>query len=156
MFFTAFICESSDFLDKQSGELFALSAAMAGLRRFQDFAAWRRAEELRILVLHFLDRPGVRSRLTSADHLEESAASAPRNIAEGYGRFKPKQFAQYVRVALGSENEVLNCLIEARNNGLLSNQEFARFEVAARRAIGTGVRLAQYLDSCDPNGPWHR
>jgi four helix bundle protein len=50
---------------------------MTGLKDFRDFAAWQR--------------------------LDDAAASAPRNIAEGFGRVKPQVFAQFVSIAKGSE-----------------------------------------------------
>jgi hypothetical protein len=70
---------------------------VAGLKDFRDFAAWQRAEELRILCEAFLCRPGVRATFRRAQQLDDAAASAPRNIAEGFGRYKPKVFAQYVK-----------------------------------------------------------
>ncbi len=125
---------------------------MAGLRDFRDFAAWQRAEELRMLVEEFLARPGLRVRFRRAQQLSDAAASAPRNIAEGFGRFKPKQFAQFVRIAKGSETEVLNILIEAQKAGLLSNPDFTRYEICTRRAIGTAVGLIRYLEGADEPG----
>jgi four helix bundle protein len=86
---------------------------MAGLKDFREFAAWQRAEELRVLCDAFLARPGVRNQFRRAQQLDDAAASAPRNIAEGFGRFKPTVFAQFVSIAKGSETEVLNILFEA-------------------------------------------
>ena len=111
------------------GRPLAPECLMAGLRDFRDFAAWQRAEELRMLVEEFLARPGLRVRFRRAEQLGDAAASAPRNIAEGFGRFKPKQFAQFVRIAKGSETEVLNILIEAQKAGLLSSPDFTRYEI---------------------------
>ena len=84
----------------------------------------------------------------------DAAASAPRNIAEGSGRFKPKQFAQFVRIAKGSETEVLDILIEARRSGFLSNSDFSRDETSVRRAIGTAVGPIRYLERASE--PGHR
>ncbi|MGH9384017.1 MAG: four helix bundle protein [Vicinamibacterales bacterium] len=123
---------------------------MAGLNDFRDFAAWQRAEELRELVDEFLARPGVAPRFRSANQLSDAASSAPRNIAEGFGRFRPREYAQFVRVAKGSETEVLGILIEARKKKFLSVDDFKRYEIAARRAIGTAVGLIRYLESATP------
>ena len=123
---------------------------MAGLKDFRDFAAWQRAEELRILCETFLCRPGVRATFRRAQQLDDAAASAPRNIAEGFGRYKPKVFAHFVAIAKGSEMEVLNILFEARTANFISADEFPTFETAARRAIGTAVRLINYLERSEP------
>jgi four helix bundle protein len=119
---------------------------MAGLSDFRDFAAWQRADELRKLVEEFLARPGVAARFQRADQLSDAASSAPRNIAEGFGRFRPRENAQFVRIAKGSETEVLDLLIEARQQRFLSTSDFKRYEIAARRAIGTAVGLIRYLE----------
>ena len=123
---------------------------MASLRDFREFAAWQRADELRDLAEEFLARPGVAARFRRANQLSDAAASAPRNIAEGFGRFRPREFAQLVRVAKASETEVLDIFIEARKKRFLSDDEFKRYEIAARRAIGTAVGLIRYLEGADP------
>jgi four helix bundle protein len=122
---------------------------MAGLNDFREFAAWQRAEELRVMCEEFLSRPGIRQRFRRAQQLDDAAASAPRNIAEGFGRFKPRVFAQFVSIAKGSETEVMNILLEARSANFLTAAEFLEFETAARRAIGTAVGLIRYLQRSD-------
>ena len=126
---------------------------MGGVRTFEELAAWQRAHELHLLCGHLLSRPSVRQDITFRNQLADASGSGPRNIAEGFGRFRPRENAQYVRVANGSANEVLNLIIEARTKGYLMPAEFSQFETAARRAIGTIVRYLKYLESCDPHGP---
>jgi four helix bundle protein len=123
---------------------------VAGLGDFRDFAAWQRADELRQLAEEFLARPGVAVRFRRANQLSDAASSAPRNIAEGFGRFRPREYAQFVRVAKASETEVLDIFIEARQKRFLAGDEFKRFETAARRAIGTAVGLIRYLERAEP------
>jgi four helix bundle protein len=123
---------------------------MAGLNDFRDFAAWQRADELRQLVEEFLARPGVAARFSRAAQLSDVASSAPCNIAEGFGRFRPRENAQFVRIAKGSETDVLDILIEARQKRFLSVSEFKKYETAARRAIGTAVGLIRYLEKATP------
>jgi len=73
---------------------------------------------------------------------------------KGSGRIRPAENAQYVRVANGSANEVLNLFIEARKKAYLNDAEFPRFETAARRAIGTIVNYLKYLDKCKDDDRW--
>jgi four helix bundle protein len=49
-----------------------------------------------------------------AHQVREAARSAPRNIAKGFGRFKHRDVAKFVRIAKASEVEVMNHLQEAR------------------------------------------
>jgi four helix bundle protein len=122
---------------------------MAGVRDFRELAAWQRAHELRILCEELLQNPRVRCDSKYFDQLSDASGSAPRNIAEGFGRFRPKENAQYVRVAKGSVYEILSLFIEGQDKGYIAAPDFPRYETAAKRAIGTTVRYLRYLESCD-------
>jgi four helix bundle protein len=75
---------------------------MAGWRSFEEIGGWQRARELKLLAFELLARPNVAKDFKFRDQLVDSARSAPRNIAEGFARFKHKEFAQFARVAKGS------------------------------------------------------
>ena len=121
-------------------------------RNFRELAAWQRADELRLLCLELLKHPRVQANAEYRAQLSDAASSVPRNIAEGFGRFRPRQNAQYVRVALGSAEEILDLFIDALERGYISQKDFPKYERAARRAIGTIKNYLKYLDNCDsPN-----
>jgi four helix bundle protein len=80
-----------------------------------------------------LGKPEVRRRFQYCDQLSDAARSAPRNIAEGFARYRHKEFAQFVRIAKGSEAEVLNHFIDAHDLGLMTDEEFRRSEHLARQ-----------------------
>lgn len=126
---------------------------MAGAKRFTELAAWQRAHELQILCQELLALPAVQRNFKFRDQLADASSSVARSIAEGYGRYRPRENAQYVRVAKGSANEVMTLFIEARLKGYITVEEYPRFETAANRAIGTIVPYLNYLESCDPDGP---
>lgn len=120
---------------------------MTGFTSHRDFAAWQLAYELRRQVI-----PVLRRILQARDYqlyknMREAARSAPRNIAEGFGRFKHKDFAKFVRIAKGSEQEILEHLLEAHTEGYIDKQELARLEKLTRRAIKAAAGLARYLES---------
>jgi len=79
----------------------------------------------------------------------------PGNIAEGFARFKHKEFAQFARIAKGSEGELLNHFIDAVDSGYLSKDEFPRFEHAAKKALLAANGLIQYLETT-PDPPQFR
>lgn len=79
--------------------------------------------------------------------IREAARSAPRNIAEGFARYKHKDFARFVRIAKGSEAELLNHCQEAFDDGYLTDSEGRALEHAARKAIKAANGLIRYLDS---------
>ena len=126
---------------------------MASAKRFTELAAWQRARELQILCEGLLKDPRVRCDAEFRRQLSDASSSAPRNIAEGFGRFRPRENAQYVRVAKGSANEVQTLFYEAQDKGFIKPEDFPRYNTAADRAIGTMVGYLKYLESCDPDGP---
>ncbi len=119
---------------------------MASVRRFQDLVAWQLARDLKLLAYDLCRRPGVQRNFTLHDQLKDAARSAPRNIAEGFGRFKHADFAR-VRIAKASEAELLNHFLDARDSGHLEEQELQKYEHAARKAIKAANGLLRYLDS---------
>ena len=109
--------------------------------------AWQRARDLKLLAYQLLARPEVAKDFGFRDQLNDAARSAPRNIAEGFARFKHKEFAQFARVAKGSEGEVLNHFIDAVDSGYLSKEEFPKFEHAAKKALKAVNGLIRYLET---------
>jgi four helix bundle protein len=57
------------------------------------------------------------------EQIRKAAVSIPSNIAEGQGRNSPKEFRQFLAIALGSVAEVETQLIIAREIDYVSNGE---------------------------------
>ena len=127
---------------------------MAGFKDFREIVAWQLARELRLLADALLAKPELKRRFKYAENLHDAARSGPRNIAEGFGRFFHKVFANHVRIAKGSENEVLDAFIDAHENGIITKEEFAHAEDIAVQAMKTAAGLIRYLESTpDPPPP---
>lgn len=121
---------------------------MAGFKKFTDIIAWQLAHQLKLNVDQILARPEVRRRYKFYDQLSDSVRSGPRNIAEGHLRgFKHKEFARFLRIAKGSEGEVLNHLMDAHDQQLITDEELELNARLAKRAIKAATRLIQYLES---------
>src|SRR5687768_7907027 len=108
---------------------------MAGFKDFREIVAWQLARQLKLQVDVFLNRPDFKRLYKFSDQLSDAARSGPRNIAEGHVRFKHKEFAQFLRVARGSEGEVLNHLIDAHDQKLITAEELEQSERLIRRAM---------------------
>lgn len=129
---------------------------MVAFRTFEEIAAWQLSQELKRRVDEFICRPTFRRRFDFARQLDDAARSAPRNIAEGHMRgFKHKEFAQFLRVARGSLGEVLNHLLDAHDQKLISEVELMETQRLARRAIGATTALIHYLESTPSPEPPH-
>ena len=128
---------------------------MAGFKKFDEIIAWQLSHALKLQVDDFLNRPAFRRKFKFHDQLHDAVRSAPRNIAEGHLRgFKHREFAQFVRVAKGSLGEVLNHLIDAHEQGLISANELETSSRLAKRAIKASSGLIRFLESTpDPKPP---
>ena len=127
---------------------------MAGWKDFREIAAWQRAEELKVRVYRFLDRPAVRRQFAYCDDMARAARSGPSNIAEGFGRFGNKEFAKFARIAKASQVEVLNHFIDARDQRFLTNDQFLIEEHYVKISLKTTVGLIRHLESSpDPPRP---
>jgi four helix bundle protein len=127
---------------------------MAGWKDFREISAWRLSHEVKLLVDVFLERPEVQRKFRFREQLSDAARSGPANIAEGFGRFGNKEFARYARIAKASLTEVLNHLIDACDQRLLTKDELLRHEHEIRKALKATVGLIRHLESTpDPPRP---
>lgn len=112
---------------------------------FDQLDAWQLANDLKAGVYNLIARPVVERDSDFRDQLRNAAASAPRNIAEGFGRFKPGEFAQYLRVANGSLMETSNHLRDGKDRGYFSEEEIQPLLILAKRSSAATTRLIRYL-----------
>ncbi len=114
--------------------------------RFEDFIAWQLAENLKEAVFKFTAKPPASKDFGYCDQIRDSARSAPRNIAEGFGRYYPSESIPFLRIALGSLNETLNHLIDGRQRKYLSESEYVALRRLTLRAIKALKRWIEYLE----------
>ena len=87
--------------------------------------AWKLSAQLRdAIVAQTVSGPVARD-FEFRDQIRDSAASAPRNLSEGFYRFNPKEFAYFTSVARSSLGETKNHLEDGRKRGLF-RREFQR------------------------------
>jgi len=108
---------------------------VAGVGRFEDLHVWRLSVEIRDAISRLTDSGKAARDFDSRDQIRGASSSAPRNIAEGFGRFRPKQFASFLRIARGSLHETRNLLHEAR-----SKKYFGADEVDAPAPSSTRIQ----------------
>jgi four helix bundle protein len=74
-------------------------------KSFREMVVWQLAVELRERVLPLLKNDPVKRDFKFCDQLRDSVRSPARNIAEGYGRFRPNETQQFIDYARGSLDE---------------------------------------------------
>jgi len=118
----------------------------SGLRNYRDFDAWKLANEVRIRIWRITGRPEFGDHLWLRTQLRKAANSACTNGAEGFGRYRPKEFARFLYIAKGSLSEIIEHLADVIALQLATEVECAEIGSYARRAIGAMTGLVRYLD----------
>ena len=104
------------------------------VRDFRDLVAWQLADALRWEVIQFTSEGRAARDFRFRDDIRASAGSAPANIAEGFGRFRPRPFAQFLEYAKASLEETQDHLIEAKDRALIDPKLFTRLWNLAKAA----------------------
>jgi four helix bundle protein len=118
--------------------------------RFEDLVVWQLADRLRGEVFPFTDAVQVSRDFKYCTQICESSRSAARNIAEGFGRFFPKEFRSCLRIAAGPLHETKNHLHEGLRRHYLSPAKHQDLVRLTLRAIKANNRLIAYLSKAHP------
>jgi four helix bundle protein len=125
---------------------------VAGVKRYEDLVCWRLAYELQREVWAITATGAVVRDFKFRDQLRDSSASAPRNIAEGFGRYRPAEFARFLEIARGSLTETHNHLHDGRERGYFTAHDHSRLALLTGRAAIATTRLIRYLRSTKSPG----
>lgn len=114
---------------------------MAGVRRHQDLVAWQLCTELDARIFEATaNGPGAKD-FEWLDQIRASSGSAAPNIAEGFGRFGPREFARYLRIALASLKETSTHLVIGKGRGYLADPAHAQLAALCGAATDITTRL---------------
>jgi len=70
-----------------------------GVRDFRDLVCWQLSYELKCEVFAFTAIGPASRDFKYRDQIRDSSAAAPRNITEGFGRYRPREFARFLEFA---------------------------------------------------------
>jgi four helix bundle protein len=127
------------------------------VRRYTELVAWQLANELKQKVYALVDQSGARDDRRFCDQVTDAAASAARNLAEGFACYGHREFARYTRIAKASLVETHHHLADGVDRRHWSPREAAALQELADRATGACVRLVRYLEATDaPRTPPRR
>ena len=123
-------------------------------KRFEDLEAWQLANELKIEVYSLIKDGPAAKDFEFRNQIRDSAASATKNIAEGFGRFRPKVFAKFMEYAVGSLMETQDSLKDGVDRGYFTPDRVAPAQKLAVRAIQVSKKFIVYLKTCKRNPPY--
>lgn len=95
--------------------------------------------------------PPAKNDFKFCDQIRDSARGGPRAIAEGFGRFRPTEFARYLEFARASLMETQSHIDDALDSSYVSETEHDELVLLADRAIGATTNLHRYLRNKNKN-----
>jgi four helix bundle protein len=105
-----------------------------GARNYCELHVWRLCEEIRVRVLAETERGGAGLDLRFRTQIRSAAEDAASDIAEGFTRFHPRTFAQFIGYALSSLDEVRERTRYAHSRKYFSDAAAAEIMVLCARA----------------------
>ena len=108
------------------------------IKTFEDLECWKACRELRLFVAKTV-KPVLpeEERFELTSQIVRAARSTTANIAEGYGRFHYMDNAKFCSNSRGSAWEVLDHLITASDEDMISDEMLAN----GRELVNTAVKL---------------
>ena len=126
------------------GMLRAITERM-GIRDHRELVCWQFAESARRQIFEVATGSAFEQYRWRREQLLRASSSACSNMAEGFARFNPHDFARFLTMAKGSLVEVRQHLATATSLKLLSETEQQAIESSIGRSIGAATKLIVYL-----------
>ena len=123
---------------------------MSGARSHEELIVWRLAYELKLGVYELIRSGSITGDRDLVKQLRGASSSAPRLIAEGYGRYLPGEFSRYLRNANGELKETFDALRDAVDRGYLAQEQIVPLQRLSRRASKAATELIKYLRTATP------
>jgi four helix bundle protein len=126
---------------------------MEPAKNITELVVWQLASRLSELIDQMVARPAAKRHRTLCNQISRSSGSVAANLAEGFGRFHPRENAGFVRIAKGSLTETQNHLLRGNSRGCWTADDFTRAWRLSVRTMKAIVPYLRHLESCkkDPD-----
>jgi len=115
------------------------------ITRFEDLECWQEARQLTRIVYGVTNGPLFKRDLRLSGQVQAAATSVMANIAEGFVRHFPKEFVQFLFIAMSSAAEVQSHLYVALDQGYIEQKQFAMIYEQANKTARIISGLITYL-----------
>ncbi|HVS91120.1 MAG TPA: four helix bundle protein [Mucilaginibacter sp.] len=113
------------------------------MHNFKDLLLWQESHQL-VLKIYKLSEDFPKSEMFGiTSQLRRAAVSMPCNIAEGCGRYTPKDFANFLQIALGSTNETDYLTLLAKDLNYLSADKFDSVQEHLNKIRAMNINLIE-------------
>src|SRR5437773_6871340 len=114
-------------------------------KQYEELDAWQVADELRREVLMLTETGPAHHDFKFRDQIRDAASSAARNISEGFGRFRPPEFARFMEFSIASTMEVQDLITDGLERKYFTPNTTKRFRDLTRRTLQVSRGLLRYL-----------
>ena len=94
------------------------------IKSFKELEIYIRSKEMVKRVYQITEKYPEREKYNVISQLRRSILSIPLNIAEGYGRQSKEEFKRFLRISLGSSNEVEAILEISKELNYIKEKEY--------------------------------
>jgi len=97
---------------------------MSKIESFEDLFVYQKAREFSRKIAELVKKLPAIERNKLRDQMTRARRSITNNLAEGFGRFHYQENIQYCRQSRGSICEIIDDLIECRDENYIEGKEF--------------------------------
>jgi four helix bundle protein len=90
---------------------------------FRDMSVWQKAFTFLKDIYRIIRKFPEDERFALADDLKRAGNSVCHNIAEGYGRFEPRDKARLYKISRGSSYEAISQLLVAESQNYITHEK---------------------------------
>lgn len=114
---------------------------MPPIKTHEEIIAWQLCEELGDLVIEITSEGRATRDIELCEQIRRSSGAPGPQIAEGFGRYRPREFAHDLRMAVSSLMETDTWLQRGSRNGYWSRDAFERANSLCERALDMTRKL---------------
>jgi four helix bundle protein len=115
------------------------------MKSFEELKCWQKIASLRKKLSALVKAFPTEEKYRLVDQITRASRSATANIAEGYGRFHYQEFIQFCRHSRGSLYEIVDHLIVACDEGLISEQSLKELKAEIHECLAILNGFINYL-----------
>ena len=97
---------------------------MSKIESFEDLFVYQKARDFSRKIAELVKKLPANERNKLRDQMTRARRSITNNLAEGYGRFHYQENIQYCRQSRGSICEIIDDLIECRDENYIEGEKF--------------------------------
>ena len=119
---------------------------------YRELVCWQLADELQRRIVGITATPRVARDFKFCNQIRDASLSSASNIAEGFARRSPPDFARFLTIAKGSLAETQVQLRAGLDRGYFDRQTVVELLILAARCDRVTSALRAYLWKCKNGG----